>query len=78
MDKRDSLKFGYILVANTSLDADGCHAAVSHVATADKDTFCSRVAAMRPGLEASTVELVLSSVCSTAAEFLGERQYRVA
>ena len=78
MDKRDSLKLGYSLVANTLPETDGYHAVVSHVGSVDKDTFCSRVAARCPGLEASTVELVLSSVCSTAAEFLAERQYRVA
>ena len=78
MDRRDSLRLGYSLAANTLPETDGYHAVVSHVGSVDKDTFCSRVAARRPGLEVSTVELVLSSVCSAAAEFLAERQYRVA
>ena len=78
MDKRDSLKLGYSLVVNTLPEVDGYHAVVSHVGSVDTDTFCSRVAARRPGLEASTVELVLSSVFTTGAEFLVERQYRSA
>ena len=78
MANTDKLKFGYSLIPNTLPETDGYHAVVRHVKTVDQETFCSRAAARRPGLDASTVELVLSSVCSAAAEFLEEHQYRIA
>ena len=72
-----SLNPSYSLVANTLPETEGYHAVVSHVGSVDAETFFSRVAARRPGLDASTAELVLSTVCMTAAEILSERQYRV-
>ena len=75
---KTKLNLYYSLVPNTLPETDGCHAAVSHVGTVDAETFFARVAKRRAGLDASTAELVLSSVCTTVAETLQERQYRVA
>ena len=75
---KTKLNLYYSLVPNTLPETDGCHAAVSHVGTVDAETFFARVAKRRAGLDASTAELVLSSVCTTVAEILQERQYRVA
>ena len=74
---KTTLNLYYSLVPNTLPETDGYHAAVSHVGTVDAETFFARVAARRPGLEPSTAELVLASVCSAAAEILAERQYRI-
>ena len=57
-------KLRYSLVPNTLREGDGYQAVLAHVGTTDAETFYARVAARRPGLEASTVELVLSSVFS--------------
>ena len=75
---KTTLNLFYSLVPNTLPETDGYHAAVSHVGTVDAATFYSRVAKRRAGLDASTAELVLSSVCGTVAEMLQERQCRVA
>ena len=75
---KDTLKLYYSLSANTLPETAGYHAAVSHVGTVDAETFFARVAARRSGLDASTAELVLASVCSAAEEILTERQYRIA
>ena len=75
---KTTLNLFYSLVPNTLPETNGYHAAVSHVGTVDAETFYLRVAKERAGLQASTVELVVASVCTTVAEILQERQYRVA
>ena len=75
---KDSLALKYALEPNTLPDATGYHASVSHVETVDEDRFLGRVAARRPGLDAPTVKMVLDGICLTTAEYLSERQYRVA
>ena len=72
-----SLNLYYSLVSNTLPETEGYHAVVAHVGSVDAETFFSRVAVRRPGMDAATAELVLSTVCMTAAEILSERQYRV-
>ena len=76
--EKDALNLRYSLVRNTLPETDGYHAVISHVGTVDEYELYGRTAARRPGLEASTVGLVVSSICRTAAEMLSERQYRIA